>query len=94
MFETAPNNGGVPGAYTERFRDTWAAAVNATGLKVEIKAGTSGAEAAPGPPTGTTCWSRRTASKSAGRGSRVAVRPVEPAEVTTSGLLFWRRGPD
>jgi len=43
VFETAPNTDGTPGAYTERYRDTWAAAVNASGLKVEIKAGTSGA---------------------------------------------------
>jgi endonuclease/exonuclease/phosphatase family metal-dependent hydrolase len=48
VFETAASNNGVPGAYTERYRDTWAASVNASGLKVEIKAGTSVAEAGAG----------------------------------------------
>jgi len=48
VFETAPDNGGVPGTYTERFRDAWSSAVAATSLKVELKAGTSGAEVAPG----------------------------------------------
>ena len=48
VFETAPNNNGVAGTYTERYRDTWAAGVNASGLKVELKAGTSGAEAGAG----------------------------------------------
>lgn len=48
VFETAASNNGVPGVYTERYRNTWAASVNASGLKVEIKAGTSGAEAGAG----------------------------------------------
>ena len=48
VFETASSNNGVPGVYTERYRNTWAAAVNASGVKVEIKAGTSGAEAGAG----------------------------------------------
>ena len=48
LFETAANNAGVPGAYTERYRSTWEAAVSATSLKVELKAGTSAAETAPG----------------------------------------------
>ena len=48
VFETAPGTDGVPGAYTERYRNVWAAAVNASGLKVEIKAGTSVAEAGAG----------------------------------------------
>jgi len=48
VFETAPSNNGVPGAYTERFRDTWAASVSASGVKVELKAGTSGAEVGAG----------------------------------------------
>lgn len=48
VFETAANNAGVPGAYVERYRNTWDAAVNAASLKVELKAGTSAAEAAPG----------------------------------------------
>ena len=48
VFETASNNNGQAGVYTERYRNTWAAAVNASGLKVEIKAGTSGAEAGAG----------------------------------------------
>jgi endonuclease/exonuclease/phosphatase family metal-dependent hydrolase len=48
VFETASSNNGVPGVYTERYRNTWAASVNARGVKVEIKAGTSGAEAGAG----------------------------------------------
>ncbi len=51
VFETAPNTNGVPGAYTERYRNTWAGAVNASGLKVEIKAGTSGAVVGAGTAT-------------------------------------------
>jgi hypothetical protein len=48
VFETAPSDSGVAGAYVERYRNTWAAGVNATALKVEIKAGTSVAEAGAG----------------------------------------------
>jgi len=48
VFETAPNNGGVPGTFTERYRDTWSSAVIPTSLKFELKAGTSVAETAPG----------------------------------------------
>jgi hypothetical protein len=48
VFETAPNVNGVPGTYTERYRNTWDASVNASGLKMEIKAGTSGVETAAG----------------------------------------------
>ena len=44
VFETAPNNNGVPGTYVERYRNTWDAAVNPTSVKVELKAGTSAAE--------------------------------------------------
>ena len=38
---TAADTGGVPGTFTERFRETWDAKVAATSLKVELKAGTS-----------------------------------------------------
>jgi endonuclease/exonuclease/phosphatase family metal-dependent hydrolase len=48
VFETAPDTGGAPGAYVERFREPWHSAVSATALKVELKAGTSAVEAAPG----------------------------------------------
>jgi endonuclease/exonuclease/phosphatase family metal-dependent hydrolase len=48
VFETAPNNGGVPGTFTERYRDTWSSAVAPSSLKFELKAGTSSAETAPG----------------------------------------------
>jgi len=48
VFETAPNTGGTPGVYTARYRETWNAAVVASALKCEIKAGTSVAEVAPG----------------------------------------------
>ena len=41
VFETATDNGGLPGTFTERFREAWDARVAATSLKVELKAGTS-----------------------------------------------------
>ena len=53
VFETAPNSGGVPGTYTERYQ-TYGRRLNAIGLKFEIKAGTSVPETSPGPPIGTT----------------------------------------
>ena len=48
VFETATDNAGVPGTWTERFRHTWDSAISTTALKVELKAGTSSAEVAPG----------------------------------------------
>jgi endonuclease/exonuclease/phosphatase family metal-dependent hydrolase len=48
VFETAPNQGGVPGTFTERYREVWSTAVPATALKFELKSGTSRAETAPG----------------------------------------------
>ena len=48
VFETAQDNGGVAGTYTERFRETWDGRVAATSLKVELKAGTSVPEVGPG----------------------------------------------
>jgi endonuclease/exonuclease/phosphatase family metal-dependent hydrolase len=48
VFETAPNNGDVPGTFTERYREVWSTAVTATSLKFELKTGTSRAETAPG----------------------------------------------
>jgi endonuclease/exonuclease/phosphatase family metal-dependent hydrolase len=48
VFETATDNGGAPGTWTERHRNTWDSAISTTALKVELKAGTSSAQAAPG----------------------------------------------
>ncbi len=48
VFETAPNNGGVPGTFTVRYREAWDAHVAATSVKFELKAGTSAAELSPG----------------------------------------------
>jgi hypothetical protein len=48
VCETAPNNGGVPGTFSERYREVWDASVSATSLKFELKAGTSVPEFAPG----------------------------------------------
>jgi endonuclease/exonuclease/phosphatase family metal-dependent hydrolase len=48
VFETAPNNAGVPGTYTQRYRESWDAHVVATALRFELKAGTSVAELSPG----------------------------------------------
>lgn len=51
VFETAPNNGGVAGAYTVRYREAWSASVAAGAMKCELKAGTSDAVVAPGAAT-------------------------------------------
>jgi hypothetical protein len=48
VFETAPNNGGIPGTFTERHREIWNAALNPASLRFELKAATSAAVAAPG----------------------------------------------
>ena len=41
VFETASDNGGVPGSWTIRSSTTWnTAAVSLTGLRFELKAGT------------------------------------------------------
>jgi endonuclease/exonuclease/phosphatase family metal-dependent hydrolase len=48
LFETAPNNNGVPGAFTVRYQESWDARVNLTAIKFELKAGTSDAVLSPG----------------------------------------------
>ena len=48
VFETASNNGGVPGVYSVRYRESWSTSVVPNALKCELKAGTSVAEVAPG----------------------------------------------
>jgi endonuclease/exonuclease/phosphatase family metal-dependent hydrolase len=48
VFETAPNNSGVPGAWTERHREKWNGSVNSTALRIELKAGTSESVVSPG----------------------------------------------
>jgi len=49
VWETAPGNGGVPGAWTLRHQAAWnTAAVPVTSLRFELKAGTSDAQPAPG----------------------------------------------
>src|SRR5581483_1910296 len=48
VFETAPDNSGVPGAFTVRYREPWDARVALTAIRFEIKAGTSDAIASPG----------------------------------------------
>jgi endonuclease/exonuclease/phosphatase family metal-dependent hydrolase len=53
VFETAPNNAGVAGSYTVRYREAWNAHVVASAMKVELKAGTSVAEVDPS----TVIWS-------------------------------------
>jgi endonuclease/exonuclease/phosphatase family metal-dependent hydrolase len=47
VFETAPDNGGVPGAFTVQYREAWDTNVAATSVKFELKAGTSGREISP-----------------------------------------------
>jgi hypothetical protein len=48
VFETAPKNSGVPGAWTERHREKWNGSVNSTALRIELKAGTSESVVSPG----------------------------------------------
>jgi endonuclease/exonuclease/phosphatase family metal-dependent hydrolase len=48
VFETAPNNAGVPGTFTVRYREAWDTHVVASSVKFELKAGTSVPEIVPG----------------------------------------------
>ena len=49
IFETAPDNAGVPGAWTQRFSKPWASSVNLSAIQFELKGGTWQVEAnAPG----------------------------------------------
>ena len=49
VFQTAPNSGGVPGAWFQHHAEAWnATAVPLTTMLFEMKAGTSAAEIAPG----------------------------------------------
>jgi hypothetical protein len=49
MFDTAPDAGGQPGAWTTRFSQAWDATIPLTGLLIELKGGTSSAQTDPGP---------------------------------------------
>jgi len=44
VFETAPDSSGSPGAWSERYRESWNAAVAPGGIQFELKAGTFTAE--------------------------------------------------
>jgi acid phosphatase len=44
VFETAPDSSGSPGAWIERYRESWNAAVALGGIQFELKAGTFTAE--------------------------------------------------
>ena len=49
IFETAPDNAGVPGAWTQRHSEAWSASVNLAVVQFELKGGTWQVEAnAPG----------------------------------------------
>ena len=48
VYETAPDNGGVPGLFTVRYSEAWDAHVTPTAAKFELKAGTSDSIASPG----------------------------------------------
>lgn len=48
VFATAPDNSGVPGTFTVRYREAWNSKVTASSLRVELKAGTSDAVVSPG----------------------------------------------
>lgn len=48
VFETAPNNAGVPGTFSVRYREPWDPHVVATAMRFELKAGTSTAVISPG----------------------------------------------
>jgi endonuclease/exonuclease/phosphatase family metal-dependent hydrolase len=51
IFETAPNNSGVPGTFTIRYQQSWDTHVAPSSLRVELKAGTSDAIVSPGSAT-------------------------------------------
>jgi hypothetical protein len=48
VFETAPDAAGVPGAWTERYSQTWDATIPLTGAMIELKGGTSSPQTNPG----------------------------------------------
>jgi hypothetical protein len=49
IFETAPDNNGLPGAWTQRFSKPWGPSVNLAAIQFELKGGTWQVEAnAPG----------------------------------------------
>jgi hypothetical protein len=48
VFETAPNNGGLPGAWTQQYSEPWNSEVVLTTITFEIKAGTIQSETSPG----------------------------------------------
>ena len=49
VFETAPDNAGVPGTWTQRFSKQWSTSVNLSAIQFELKGGTWQVEAnAPG----------------------------------------------
>jgi endonuclease/exonuclease/phosphatase family metal-dependent hydrolase len=51
VFATAPNNNGVPGQFTVRYREAWSSHVAASAARLELKAGTSDAVVSPGSAT-------------------------------------------
>jgi hypothetical protein len=48
VFETAPNNGGDPGAWTQIYAEAWNSSIALTTIMFEIKAGTIQSESSPG----------------------------------------------
>lgn len=47
VFDTAPSIGGSPGAWVQRYTETWNSTITLTSLSMEMKAGTFKAEANP-----------------------------------------------
>src|SRR5205085_1054377 len=47
-FDTAPDNGGAPGAWVQRYSEAWNAAVALSAIIFEVKGGTSAETNAPG----------------------------------------------
>jgi Endonuclease/Exonuclease/phosphatase family len=54
VFATAPNNNGVPGQFTVRYREAWNSHIVAGAVRLELKAGTSDAAVSPGSATWST----------------------------------------
>ena len=48
VFETAPNDNGAPGTFTQWYRETWNAQIVASAMRFELKGGTSAAVLLPG----------------------------------------------
>jgi len=93
VFETAPNSGGAPGAWTALYAEAWNSSVPLTGMLFEVKAGTWQAETNS---PGTAAFANFRAATVATQVSPPAISSVSPnsgpaggsASVRISGSAF------